>query len=84
AIEDQGHHLDFEFDGIRYSSVQAAIDYFSSQFSVDKTFLAKLVSVVGKARFSYALRLARIHIAATKELKRHILAELQEELANDR
>ncbi|MGL4835356.1 MAG: hypothetical protein ACRCXH_13155 [Shewanella sp.] len=84
AIEDQGHHLSFEFDGIRYSSVQAAIDYYSSQFSVDKTFLAKLVSVVGKARFSYALRLARIHIAATKELKRHILAELQEELANDR
>ncbi|MGL5359588.1 MAG: hypothetical protein ACRDBI_07705 [Shewanella sp.] len=83
AIEDQGQHLGFEFDGIRYSSLQAAIDYYSNQFTLDGRFLAGLVNVVGKARFGYALRLARIHIAATKELKRHILAELQAELAQE-
>ncbi len=71
----------FEFDGVAYTSLHAAIGYYSKQFSLDPSFFAELVKLLGRARFGYALRLARIHIAAAKEMKRQILIDIASELA---
>uniref|UniRef100_E6XPN6 Uncharacterized protein n=1 Tax=Shewanella putrefaciens (strain 200) TaxID=399804 RepID=E6XPN6_SHEP2 len=79
-IDDQGYSAGFEFDGVTYTSVHAAIHYYSTQFTLDPTFFADLVRLVGRARFNYALRLARIHIASAKEMKRQVLTDLEAEL----
>lgn len=78
-IDDQGYSAGFEFDGVTYTSVHAAIHYYSTQFTLDPRFFADLVRLVGRARFNYALKLARIHIASAKEMKRQVLADLETE-----
>ena len=70
----------FEFDGVTYTSLPAAIHYYSQQFCLDPVFFAELIQLVGRQRFNYALRLARIHIAAAKEMKRQVLADVKAEL----
>ncbi|QYX63201.1 hypothetical protein K2227_13435 [Shewanella putrefaciens] len=80
-IDDQGYNAGFEFDGVTFNSVNAAIQYYSTQFTLDPQFFAELVRLVGRARFNYALRLARIHIAAAKEMKRQVLQDVEAELA---
>ena len=71
----------FEFDGVTYTSLSAAIHYYSQQFCLDPVFFAELIRLVGRQRFNYALRLARIHIAAAKEMKRQVLADVKAELS---
>lgn len=80
-LECQQDSTQFEFDGVSYSSLPAAIHYYSKQFCLDSAFFAELLRLVGKHRFSYALRLARIHIAAAKEMKRQVLADVKAELS---
>ena len=80
-LECQQDSTQFEFDGVSYSSLPAAIHYYSKQFCLDSAFFAELLRLVGKHRFSYALRLARIHIAAEKEMKRQVLADVKAELS---
>ncbi|MGI1988302.1 hypothetical protein [Shewanella glacialipiscicola] len=79
-IDDQGYNAGFEFDGVTFNSVNAAIQYYSTQFTLDPQFFAELVRLVGRARFNYALRLARIHIAAAKEMKRQVLQDVEADL----
>lgn len=81
-IDDQGYNAGFEFDGVTFNSVNAAIQYYSTQFTLDPQFFAELVRLVGRARFNYALRLARIHIAAAKEMKRQVLQDVEAEFAS--
>ncbi|QYJ77551.1 hypothetical protein [Shewanella acanthi] len=76
-LDCQHNSTSFEFDGVNYTSVHAAIHYYSQQFTLDSEFFAKLVRLVGRQRFGFALRLARIHIASAKEMKRQVLAEVQ-------
>jgi len=79
-LECQQGSAQFEFDGVTYSSLPAAIHYYSKQFCLDAAFFAELVRLVGRQRFNYALRLARIHIAAAKEMKRQVIADVKAEL----
>lgn len=81
-IDDQGYNAGFEFDGVTFNSVNAAIQYYSTQFTLDPQFFAELLRLVGRARFNYALRLARIHIAAAKEMKRQVLQDVEAEFAS--
>lgn len=78
-IDDYGCSKGFEFDGIQYSSVSAAIHHFANAFYLDKAFLTDLIALVGRMRFGYAVRIARINIAATKELKKQVLHDIAEE-----
>ena len=81
-IDDQGYNAGFEFDGVTFNSVNAAIQYYSTQFTLDPQFFAELVRLVGRARFNYALRLARIHSTAAKEMKLQILQDVEAECAS--
>ena len=79
-IDDNGYSRGFEFDGLQFSSVSAAIMHYSKAFYIDSVFLSDLLSIVGRAKFGYALRLSRIHIAATKELKKQVLNDVTAEM----
>lgn len=82
-LECQQGRTQFEFDGVTYSSLPAAIHYYSKQYCLDAAFLAALVRLVGRQRFNYALRLARIHIASAAEMKRQILTDIAADVADE-
>lgn len=69
----------FEFDGVKYSSLFAAIEHYGRQLAIDKDFLSGVVAVVGKARFGHAVRLARIHIVSNAKVKRAVIQQLIDE-----
>lgn len=79
AIDDHQGHAPFQFDGMAYTSVYRAIQHYAKHKSLDHKFLADLVRVLGERRFGFCIRLAQIHIAASAEMKRHVLAELQQQ-----
>ncbi|MFQ6370597.1 hypothetical protein [Shewanella sp. YIC-542] len=66
----------FMFDGVSYSSVFAAIEHYSKAMTLDKGFLSGIVALLGKQRFAYAVRLARLHIASPAACKRQVMREL--------
>ncbi|QSX35025.1 hypothetical protein JYB87_07345 [Shewanella avicenniae] len=70
----------FEFDGVQYNSVFAAIEHYCRNLALDKDFLSGLVAVVGKVRFGHAVRLARIHIVSSDKVKRAVIQELIDDL----
>lgn len=80
VLDCQDDSTHFEFDGMTYTSVHGAIHFYAQQWSLDKGFLAELVRLVGRQRFSYALRLARIHIGSANEMKRQILRDVEADL----
>lgn len=77
TIDDFGYNTDFSFDGVNYSSVTQAIKFYAKQFVLDKRFLEDIISIVGKQRFGFAIRVAQINIAATSELKRQVINDLK-------
>jgi hypothetical protein len=80
-LDDEGMNDGFEFDGVRFGSVSAAIAHYGDNFYLDKQLLTELISLVGRARFGYAVRLCRIHIGTTAQLKRQLLQDVAAELA---
>lgn len=40
-IDDQGYNAGFEFDGVTFNSVNAAIQYYSTQFTLDPQFFCR-------------------------------------------
>ncbi len=79
-LDDSGHYqLEFEFDGVSYSSLYRAIEHYSKSMALDKQFLTRIVEQVGRERFSYGIRLARIHIASNEKVKQAIIEELKQE-----
>ncbi|MEZ9593682.1 hypothetical protein AB4298_03520 [Shewanella sp. 10N.261.52.F9] len=81
-IDDYGYDASFSFDGVSYSSVSKAIQFYAKQFVLDKRFLEDVIAIVGKDRFGFAVRIAQINIAAVPELKKLVLNDLREEHAN--
>ncbi|WOT03816.1 hypothetical protein [Shewanella youngdeokensis] len=79
VVDDYGYSADFSFDGVNYSSVTQAINFYAKQFVLDKRFLENVISIVGRERFGFAIRVAQINIASVPELKREVLEDLKEE-----
>jgi hypothetical protein len=66
----------FSFDGINFSSVFAAIEHYGKAMALDKSFLSGIVAIIGKQRFGYAIRLARLHLVSDAATKRQVIREL--------
>lgn len=81
-IDDVAYNDGFHFDGITYRSISQAIAFYAKQGVLDKRFLEDIVSIVGKQRFGFALRIAQINIAAVPELKRQVIDDLRQEHQN--
>ena len=66
----------FEFDGIKYATLSKAMQHYSETLGLDKSFFHAIVSLVGRARFAYAVRLCRINIASNKRTNQQVLRDL--------
>ncbi|MFV7770407.1 hypothetical protein [Shewanella marisflavi] len=82
-LEDSKYSADFEFDGMHYSSLSKAIAHYAKMLGLDKAFLTELVAAVGRQRFGYAVRVARINIVATQAVKRQVINDILAEKAAD-
>ncbi|MCE9678569.1 hypothetical protein LZP69_05105 [Shewanella sp. AS1] len=78
-LDEQAYQLNFQFDGLCFSSIAKAIEHYSQMLGLDKHFLQQLTAIVGRARFGYAIRLSRLNIAASPKVKQQILLDLQNE-----
>lgn len=79
-IDMEQYQLGFQFDGVNFSSISKAVTHYSQMLGLDKPFLQELVTVVGRDRFGYAVRVARINIASTKAVKRQVVIDIANEL----
>lgn len=79
AIDMEQYQLGFQFDGVNFSSISKAVTHYSQMLGLDKTFLQELVNLVGRERFGYAVRVARINMASAKAVKRQVLFDIANE-----
>ncbi|WP_028762001.1 hypothetical protein [Shewanella colwelliana] len=80
SLDASQYDLGFMFDGVNYTSISSAVEHYSNMLGLDKLFLQDLVSLVGRERFGYAVRICRINIVSTKAVKRQVLADMSNEL----
>ncbi|MCG9696799.1 hypothetical protein [Shewanella sp. Isolate11] len=83
ALDSTDYQLGFQFDGVNYSSIAKAVDHYSQMLGLDKDFLQQLVSIVGRHRFAYAVRVSRLNIVASKAVKRQVLQDIANESTDD-
>ena len=77
-IEDITAGKQFVFDGVTYSDVNQAVDFYVKSFALKRTFLLELLDILGIDRFSDAIRYARIHVAASVREQRQVIADLSQ------
>lgn len=73
-------YLAFEFDGLSFSHVSKAIRHYSQAMGLDEAFLTQLVTLLGKQRFSHAIKLARLNNGVTRGRQAVILQEIQQDI----
>ncbi|MGR5261399.1 hypothetical protein ACPV5Q_15730 [Vibrio astriarenae] len=66
----------FEFDGVRYLSVNTCIDYFVKATGLDRELLIGLIDIVSTDRFAYALRIAQLNKNVSNRERAEILDEI--------
>ncbi|TRX55646.1 hypothetical protein [Thalassomonas sp. M1454] len=75
-IENITEGKEFIFDGVSYTDIYQAIDFYVATYGLDKEFLLQVVKIVGIDRFAYAIRFCRLYIGHTPNEKRAALKEL--------
>lgn len=73
----------FEFDGLTYPSLLHAIRHYSQVMMLDKAFLQEIVSLLGRDKFSQAIKIARLNVGITQGKQEQIIAELKSEQPRD-
>lgn len=82
ALDNHDYSVSFAFDGVTYTSLSQAISHYSQSLGLDKRFLQDIVSKVGRERFGYAVRVARINIVSTSKVKQQVLRDIIAEQKN--
>nr|MDT0251270.1 hypothetical protein [Endozoicomonas sp.] len=67
----------FEYDGIRFANLGSAVDYYSKIFELSKPYLRSAVNIVGKDRFTFAVRYCRLNPGISDEERDEYLGDLQ-------
>ena len=66
----------FEFDGICFSDMEAAVDHYIKTFHLDAQLLREMVQLVGEQRFAYAIRICRLYPIVTRDERQQILKDI--------
>jgi len=66
----------FYFDGMRYPTIDDAINHYVTIFALNGSFFKQILAQVGEANFSKAIRYARIYLGATPQEQRAALTML--------
>lgn len=82
ALDNHDYSVSFAFDGVTYTSLSQAINHYSQSLGLDKRFLQDIVSKIGRERFGYAVRVARINIVSTSKVKQQVLRDIIAEQQN--
>ncbi len=67
----------FEYEGIQFASLSNAIDHYSKIFELSNPYLRKAVDLVGREKFSFALRYCRLYPGATDDERAEYLYDLK-------
>lgn len=73
ADEDAGG---FTFDGTEFISVEHAIEHYIKTFHLDALLLPELVKLLGKDKFTYAIRVSRLYLNITAAERNQIVADI--------
>jgi len=68
----------FEFDGTRYTSLDVAIAHLGRVLNIDVNLLNDLIDVLGKDRFSYALKICRLNPVVSAKERKNIVDDIYE------
>lgn len=69
----------FEFNGVRYLSVQACIEHHVKALSLDKLLLETVIELVGTERFAYGLRIAELNRDISEKERKSIIDEIEKQ-----
>ncbi|WP_286232640.1 hypothetical protein [Thalassotalea sediminis] len=69
----------YTFDGVTYPSIDRAIEHYATTFSLHKQYLRQVLSIVGIAQFSKAIRFCRLQINATPQERAQALRTLKQD-----
>lgn len=66
----------FEFDGVSYISLDAAVTHAVKTFFLDEALFTRVLSVLGKAKFSQAIRLCRLYPNLTARTREDVFLDI--------
>lgn len=66
----------FEFDGVIYVSLDDAVTHAVKTFFLDETLFTRVLSVLGKNKFSQAIRLCRLYPNLTPTTREEVFLEI--------
>ncbi|WP_194435856.1 hypothetical protein [Vibrio fluminensis] len=66
----------FEFNGVKYPSLDACIDFLVDGSGIDRELLTQLVEIVTPTRFSYALQISKLHKRPSMTKRQQIIDEI--------
>ena len=68
---------EFYFDGVRYPSINDAIEHYAKSFHLSVGYLREVVATIGAESFSQAVRFCRLLIGATPDERKIALNTLR-------
>ncbi|BDM64642.1 hypothetical protein NFHSH190041_20940 [Shewanella sp. NFH-SH190041] len=78
-IDEPTSSQQLQINGINFNSLNQAIHHYGNSLGLDQHFLTALINILGRHRFSHALKLAKLMRSATQKDKRQFLMELNED-----
>ncbi|MCP5076579.1 MAG: hypothetical protein GY951_00760 [Psychromonas sp.] len=74
-IEEQDNE-NFEFDGVIYTCLDDAVKHAVNTFFLDEQLFTRVLSVLGKAKFSQAIRLCRLYPKLSAKQRESVFLEI--------
>lgn len=79
-VEGEDETYGFEFDGVRYMSLNTCIDHLIKSLRLDKELLPSLVDLLGPEKIDYAVKIAKLNKAIIGYQRDKILDEVRQQL----
>ncbi len=74
-IEESDNEV-FEFDGVNYANLDDAVTHVVKTFFLDEQLFTRVLSVLGKGKFSQAIRLCRLYPNLTSKQRESVFLEI--------
>jgi len=75
-LEVDSDNESFEFDGVNYVSLDDAVKHAVKTFFLDEALFTRVLSVLGKNKFSQAIRLCRLYPNLTPKAREDVFLEI--------
>ncbi|WP_105901667.1 hypothetical protein [Vibrio gangliei] len=80
TVEGESEAYGFEFDGVRYMSLNTCINHLIKSLRLDKELLPELVDILGPERLDYALKIGKLNKAIIPYQRNKILDEVRQQV----